>query len=68
MLATDSVQPPETNEPAASVEDVGQASDGMTLDFDLGEQAIASELKAAGEAVADDLGDSGSGFRRCAGF
>lgn len=55
VLATDLVQPPATNEPAASVEDVGQASDGMTLDFDLGEQAVASELKAAGEAVADDL-------------
>jgi pilus assembly protein FimV len=27
----------------------------MTLDFDLGEQTVAPELKAAGDAIADDL-------------
>jgi pilus assembly protein FimV len=30
-------------------------SDDMTLDFDLGEQTVAPELKASGDAIVDDL-------------
>ena len=45
----------EADEPAALVANLEPAADDMTLDFDLGEQTVAPELKEAGETIVDDF-------------